>query len=482
MDVVLLHALNHIARTADKIKKNNEVASRSSGDTEKSPRDQGFTRPKVLLLTPFRNMAFQIVSRLLSFALKETRTDSIQRKERFRDEFGDDEDEALVAMSDRMKNAWAKKPAEHRAIFHGNIDDHFRLGIKLTRGAARLFSDFYDSDILVCSPLALATKLEEAPADGAPHGDNIDYLSSIEIVVVDRADVILMQNWKHLQTVMESLNQIPSDQRNIDIMRLREWYLTGHAQHYRQTIMLSSFISPEMSSIIGRTCSNHAGAVRLSPIYKGVLGSVIHAGVRLIFERIPLRHNADPSTVLDARFEHFKSVLWPRIRESAKGGGQLIYIPSYFDYVRVRNFLRSEQASFVGLCEYTDRKDMSRARTYFADGRRRVLLYTERAQFYNRHRIRGIKDILFYQLPEHPQFYLELANWIEDSGTASNTKGSSFTLGMATATAAFTKFDVLRLERIVGTERAALMLRKSKQHGQGLSTSGSQSTGTFMFC
>lgn len=36
----------------------------------------------------------------------------------------------------------------------------------------------------------------------------------------------------------------------------------------------------------------------------------------------------------DARFEHFKRQLWPRIKEAGGGGGTLIYLPSYFDYVR----------------------------------------------------------------------------------------------------------------------------------------------------
>ncbi len=42
----------------------------------------------------------------------------------------------------------ARKPAEHRALFAGNCDDHFRLGIKLTRSvlcAAKRSSALPDS-------------------------------------------------------------------------------------------------------------------------------------------------------------------------------------------------------------------------------------------------------------------------------------------------------------------------------------------------
>ena len=38
----------------------------------------------------------------------------------------------------------------------------------------------------------------------------------------------------------------------------------------------------------------------------------------------------------------------------------------------MRNFLREEMASFLGLCEYTDRADAARARSYFFDRRKQV--------------------------------------------------------------------------------------------------------------
>jgi U3 small nucleolar RNA-associated protein 25 len=42
------------------------------------PRDQGFTRPKVLLLLPMRNTAYAVIKRLVALAMKETRADSVQ--------------------------------------------------------------------------------------------------------------------------------------------------------------------------------------------------------------------------------------------------------------------------------------------------------------------------------------------------------------------------------------------------------------------
>lgn len=81
----------------------------------------------------------------------------------------------------------------------GVDDDHDWAAI---RGAVRLYSDFYQSDIIVASPLGLATRLGEAPAEGdddASGSGPADFLSSIEVAVVARADVMAMQNWAHVK-------------------------------------------------------------------------------------------------------------------------------------------------------------------------------------------------------------------------------------------------------------------------------------------
>ena len=75
---------------------------------------------------------------------------------RFLEEFGDEEDEEqpsadAKAVKDKAHagrggalaepKRSAVKPQEHSALFAGNLDDHFRLGIKITRcvgGAKKL--------------------------------------------------------------------------------------------------------------------------------------------------------------------------------------------------------------------------------------------------------------------------------------------------------------------------------------------------------
>lgn len=52
-------------------------------------------------------------------------------------------------------------PTDHVDMFKGNIDDSFRLGIKLTKKSVKLFSDFYQCDIIVASPLGLRMSIEK---------------------------------------------------------------------------------------------------------------------------------------------------------------------------------------------------------------------------------------------------------------------------------------------------------------------------------
>ena len=79
-------------------------------------------------------------------------------------------------------------------------------------------------------------------------------------------------------------------------------------------------------------------------------------------------------------------------RRSGCFAGQLVFVSSYFDFVRLRNWLdEQEGASWGAVSEYTEAPEVARARSLFAKGRTRLLLYTERLHFYFRHHFRGVQ-------------------------------------------------------------------------------------------
>jgi U3 small nucleolar RNA-associated protein 25 len=194
----------------------------------------------------------------------------------------------------------------------------------------------------------------------------------------------------------------------------------------------------------------------------GVLANVIPQ-VRQIFQRI------EPSSLAEAadvRFKYFIEDVLPTIR-AATTSHTLIFIPSYFDFVRVRNYMNTRHLSICMIGDYSKQSEVSRSRSHFFHGRMDFLLLTERSHFFRRLRIRGVHHVVFYGLPENAQFYSEILNFIEPSPASSASSSSSlasasFSPSNATILALYTKYDSLALERIVGSDRATKLLSSAK--------------------
>ncbi|TPX73884.1 hypothetical protein CcCBS67573_g04846 [Chytriomyces confervae] len=455
-----LHTVNHVLKTRDRVLKNTArlnaaaLASSSkdtSGEAEATPedvedddedagdverngnvieyRDQGFTRPKVLVLIPFKNIAFEVIETII----KLSGASQVENKSRLTSEF------TLPPEEDGLDPT---KPEDYQHDFRGNIDDCFRIGIKFSRRHMKLFSDFYSADVIVASPLGLRMVVG---AEGDKERD-FDFLSSIEVVVVDRCDMLLMQNWDHLQHIFQHLNLTPKSAHDCDFARTKSWYLDGRSALLRQSILLSAFPTPEINALMAKSCKNVDGRIKISKVYRGSVGEVV--------VQVPQMYNRITSPSLreldDARFKHFVEKVIPTLK---RGGleqkGTIIFIPSYFDYVRVRNHLRDHQADIeVGeLCEYTSNSDISRTRSNFFHGKTSILLMTERFHFFRRYKIRGCKHVFFYQLPEYAQFYAELLNGM-DVGMESR------------CSVVYSVYDKFRMERVVGSDRVKKMMDK----------------------
>lgn len=183
-------------------------------------RDQGFTRPKVLIVLPFRNTVVDLVQTLIKLSGSEQQ----ENKKRFFEEYS-------LLQQDKMDES---KPADYLATFHGNIDDHFKLSIKFTRKTMKFYSGFYDSDMLIASPLALRTMIG---VEGDKERD-WDLLSSLEVVIFDQTNHFLMQNWDHVEHIFQYMNLIPRENHGCDISRLKSWYLDR--KYVKNAMMISA--------------------------------------------------------------------------------------------------------------------------------------------------------------------------------------------------------------------------------------------------
>lgn len=442
-----LHALNHVLKANSGVlghnaqTRENQAADKAGGnkvevEPQDEPRDQGLTRPKVLILVPFRDGALRVVQTLINLLETKGRKMDVSNKKRFKDEFGEEP-------VDTPPNLF--RPDDYTAIFSGNIDDHFKIGVSILRRSIRLYAPFYSSDIIIASPLGLRTVLG---VEGEAKRD-YDFLSSIEILVVDQADVFLMQNWEHLLHVMKHLNLQPLDPHGVDFSRVRMWNLNNWAKYYRQTLMFSSIQDPHINNIISKHCFNYRGQVATKNM--PITGSICQVLVQLphVFQMI----NSNSFMDQDARFQFFVDKVLPQYRDSVMSH-TLIYVPSYFDYVRLRNYMKKEEINFASICEYSTKSEVSRARHFFQKGDKQFILFTERFHFYKRYTIKGIQNLIFYGLPSYPHFYSEVCNMLQAGGQGEEASW--------TCTALYSCYDAQRLAAITGAQRAAQMLQSQK--------------------
>lgn len=427
-----MHILNHIYKTRDRVLKNNAKLSAAEDSMDVEYRDQGFTRPKVLVLLPTRNAAWKFVNKMTDVS----GLSQVENRKRFKDAFYH---EGMPPQN---------KPEDFRKLFAGNIDDMFCLGVKFTRQATKLYSSFYNSDLIVASPLGL--KLVIGHEKDKSKKQDYDFLSSIEVLLLDQAEGMYMQTWDNVDHILKHMNLTPRESHGCDFSRVRNWYLEENSKYLRQTIVMSEFSTPEMNHCFTKYCHNIAGLMKCRQFYdKGGAMARIGLSIRQTFSRI---EPPEPQDAPNMRFKHFTSVTLPSLFRSSSEKGTLIFVPSYMDFVRLRNYMDRENISCSSISEYTDNSNVNRARSWFKDGRTKMIMITERFHHFKRFLVKGVNQVIFYGLPENPRFYKEIVLFL-----ARTAKETETDLSIYRTKVIYSKWDSLKVERIVGSDRIGVL-------------------------
>ncbi|CEM37384.1 unnamed protein product [Vitrella brassicaformis CCMP3155] len=438
-----LHVTNHLFKCRQGILRNNAALSRAvkGGGEAVDPagedrfRDQGFTRPRVLILVPFKSVAKEVVETILKLYPHKKQ---VMHRHRFEEDFSaEDGDEEGKFWQDRHK------PPDYIDIFKGNQSDRFRLGIMFLKTGVRLYAPFYSADMIVASPLGL--RLITGAQGEKDTSREYDFLSSIELVVIDRADVLKQQSWEHVEHVMQAVNLKPKALHDLDIRRLRPSYAAGRAANYRQMIVTSDGMNVESTALLASSC-NYRGHVKLLvPSTGQPLARAAATGVRQLFQQVPC---SDVNEAPERMLHWLEKKAYPTVISTLS---QLILVvPSYVEFVSVRQVLRSLDAEFCACHEYSSKRAISRARAFFAQGRIKLMVVSERWLFYRRYRLAGAAHLLFLGPPERPAIYCELID-----GLSNHSQALVLTY--------FTAADSMSLERLCGPVKARKMIKGPPQ-------------------
>jgi len=462
--VLSMHAVSHILRNEQirnendvKLSRNEIVVDQDINDG--AIRDSGYKRLAVLIVTPFKRNVETFGKQILAQLPKQRKLVN-ERYKQFLAEFE-------FAGQDRAENhkQLRGRGLDYMHTFSGDIDDDFCVGIAIGEKGVRFMQTWSDSDIVIVSPLRLKLLMESGKSPD--NGNVFDLLSSVEILMVDEGDNAEMQNIKHLLDTLHKLNLRPrlkkeDDVKKVNFDRLRYCYIDDVAPYYRQNIICTKYQTPKMRQLFEEKCLNVFGRIRVQLKYDGVLEKVVPY-VRQEFYRFDLNISKSKQTedaitddIHERRLSVYKKYMLPIFKKN-RGVKTLIFVSTYYDFLRLRSLYKAVEKNIKFISEYTAESEERKSRRAFNDGSNEDALYlviTERYYFYNRIRCHGAQRVLFYNLPTNHEYYYEILNWFD-----TKQQYESYALYCK-------HIDNLALQRIVGAKRMLKMLNNKQSHRQ----------------
>eukprot|EP00340_Litonotus_pictus_P011563 CAMPEP_0170536382 /NCGR_PEP_ID=MMETSP0209-20121228/102118_1 /TAXON_ID=665100 ORGANISM="Litonotus pictus, Strain P1" /NCGR_SAMPLE_ID=MMETSP0209 /ASSEMBLY_ACC=CAM_ASM_000301 /LENGTH=972 /DNA_ID=CAMNT_0010837743 /DNA_START=483 /DNA_END=3401 /DNA_ORIENTATION=- len=427
---------------------------------EETIKDQGFTRPRIMILLPSKKHCMLIVNELINIFSSKGWSSGVGKKKKFREEFTEEkglEDYFMLGVGVETKTAFsaADSKGTNTKIHQKTIDNEEDIqGVGIAKVESQfqshttrnieLFTAFAESDIIIASPLALKqSKIDKS------------LFSSIEILLVDFAETFLYQNLEYLEELSEDLNLFPKTSTNIsDIYRIKDNYkeefhkeetrtktmttqVKTQKQKYsllknlRQNIFVSNIKSMELESIFMLfSGENPSGKITMKKKPEGIIDSIERNSelvvkttdseektgskrrkVKEYYYSIKFEFKFLTTPVLsemhETKFNFFIKNLYQNLYE-AFDRHTVIFCGNSFDFLRLKKHFKVNYSSVTYMSEEMEKPELQKNRFKFEIGQSKFLLYSERAHYFRKVNLRIVKNIVFYSLPEDPEIFKEL--------------------------------------------------------------------------
>jgi U3 small nucleolar RNA-associated protein 25 len=394
-----VHVVNHIY---------NDLSARKASPGR---RDGTFTPTTVLVICPYRLQAFQFISEILS-VLPDSIDDSpfeVEHADRLTAEY---------SVAEVPKYLVRSKPSDWLSIFGGHLDAEFKMGVRFFEHKVSLFQQMAKSQLVIASPLGLFL-----------HDEGADFMSSVEILVLDCLDALIMQPWDRLAALVSRLNGFPQTVAETNWDRIRLYCADKNHAQMRQNIAYGSVITPEVHSLFA-SFPNLRGGLMVRPLLYAA--AALPGGAtfkKLIAGNVQAIGEVVGGFFADRLVAQIKQ--W-RSKPPEEAKRTVLYFVSSLRFLQARKVLEDNNVAFLEMGDDAHEADGKRMRRGYRQDPNAVLLITERFFFHYRLQPGEVGRAVFMQPPTFHNFIGEIA-------------------GTGEVTVYFTEFDGMALERIVGS-------------------------------
>lgn len=424
-----LHIIDHICRDFE------AKSNRKTADTK----DSNFTFTTVLVICPHKLQAYEFISELIKCLPDKMMVKKEQDGESSTVEY--EEKQFQIENYERLQEYTIESisdyylrthPQDWLETFGGNSDSDFKTGIRFffNESKVSLFQEISKSQVVIASPLALSLFNEK------------NFMSSIEVLVLDSIDVLMMQHPDRFAQVLYGLNTLPKTVDQTDWSHLRKYCADNNHKKMRQSIGYGRVLTPEIYNLYSKHFENIRGQLIIRPLnYPRVLLPLAQTDIQRVFKKMNIvsgvSTNSRVELIGETVYKTFVEKVVPMIKqwrneEESVAKRTIIYFVSTFRFFPARKLLDDDLVNYLELSDESTPRDQKNMKRAFKEDPNAVLLLTERHYFYFRPKLNAGR-VIFLQPPSYPLFAQELA-------------------GTCSSTIYFTEYDEFALERIVGTD------------------------------